>query len=80
MVQSFKNALISEYQFRKVHALESDAVWVEKTKTFYNNIDQKILDLYGLKKNNISFEKVLYYPITEEIISTEEKDLNKFEF
>jgi hypothetical protein len=79
MVQDYKKYLQSKSMFDSYFNFKSINFYKE-TKDFYNNIDSEILALYGLTTNNISFEKVYNYEITEEVRSTEYCFLDKFDF
>ena len=53
--------------------------WYKDTEKFYNDIPQEILDKSEYRKNTVSFENILFYKVTDEIMSCEEKDLGKFD-
>ena len=51
-----------------------------KTKEYYFNMDDDVLNSVGLKKNNFDFDRILMYKLTDEINNTEFYQLEKFEF
>jgi hypothetical protein len=78
MVQRYQKLLIYEKIFKEQHNLDSETDWNEKTQKYFNSIDSSILEKYGLCKNKISFECVMEFKITPEMLETELKDLHKF--
>lgn len=52
----------------------------KKTKEYYFNMDDDVLNSVGLKKNNFDFDRILMYKLTDEINNTEFYQLGKFEF
>ena len=50
------------------------------TQAFYNTLPVELLGKYELGKNNKSFDKVIKYNLTNEILSTNVNELNKFDF
>ena len=80
MVHSHKQFLINENMFKQSHNLPCDKDWYPKTQKFFNAIDDAILNKYGLCKNINSFDAVLDFKITAEMLNTEADELDKFEF
>lgn len=66
LIQEFKKHIVNENFF---YDLNMDSY--ELTKQYYNNIDEDILKDLGLSKNNMSFEYVLYFKITDELMKKE---------
>ena len=81
MVQDYKNYLMSRVMFeRYFHNNVNGIDFYKETKDFYYNIDSEILKQYGLSKNDVSFNKVYNYKVTEEMENIEYCFLDKFEF
>ena len=83
MVQNYKIFLDSQRMFNDKLGIESDYFTRDShigTHAFYIGIDSNILDKFNLSHNKISFEKVLYFVVTDEMENTEYCDLDKFEF
>jgi|GEM_PF-1201336 len=79
MVQDYRKLLISEMMFKVAHDLPHEKDWYTQTQKYFNSIDDSILNKYGLCKNNISFEVVTRFKVTQEILSTDRKYLSKYE-
>ena len=79
MVQTYKKLIIRESLFNKAHGLEGKD-WHEETERYFNNIDNSILQQYGLVKNIVSYEKVINYKVTSEMLKTEADKLSRFQF
>lgn len=80
MVQAYKQLIICEGIFNETHKTGEKKDWYKETEKYYHNIDNDILKRYGLSKNIISFERVMGYKVTDEMMSTLSDELNKFEF
>lgn len=80
MVQAYKKLIICEGIFNETHKTGEKKDWYKETEKYYHNIDNDILKEYGLSKNIISYERVIGYKVTEEMMSTLFEDLSKFEF
>lgn len=75
VVQSYK-----WYRIREIKILDLNRDWYKETEDYYYNLPRKLLDEVGLRKNNFDFERVIRFKITDEISSTEYKDLGRFDF
>lgn len=52
----------------------------EMTRYYFNKLPEELLSRYGLKRNLISYEKVINFHITKEMMETEMSKLDKFVF
>lgn len=80
MVQAYKKFLIEKMQFEQTTLGSSQIDWYKDTQTFFNSLDNQVLEKYGLKKNILSFEKVIHFKVTEEMMTAEASALGKFFF
>jgi len=80
MVQEYRKHLINESIFRADHGIVKEVNWIKETEKYYCNIDSNILSRYGLSKNILSFEKVINFKVTAEMLKTESAELGKFTF
>jgi len=80
MMQAHKKLIVRESIFNDTHGTKIKKDWYKDTQKYYYNIDGDILRLYGLSKNIISFEKVIAYKVTPEMMDTDIHKLDKFEF
>lgn len=76
MIQDYEQFLISKSQFQTLYALQVIDRYKELER-FYNSLDDEILTTYALSKNKMSFEKLLYFKVTDEMKSTLSEDLPK---
>lgn len=79
MVQDYRKFLLSEIMYKEAHDIPAEKDWFSKTQAFFNSIDNQILNKYGLCKNKISFDVVLGFIITPEMLATKYEELDKFE-
>ena len=81
MVQSYKRFILQENMFYgSIGKPELQKNCYEETRKYFNSIDPQALRNNGLSTNIISFEKVLDFRVTDEMLGTEYKDLGKFKF
>lgn len=74
LVQNHYKYIISENRI-----LNTGNVW-NRQKEYYYNIDSNIFKNAGIDKNDINFDKIMSFRITESMRTTEYSDLQKFEF
>jgi hypothetical protein len=54
--------------------------WYKETQQFYFSIDDEVINASGLNKNINNYEKVLRYPVNDEILNTSYDELYQFQF
>ena len=79
-IQDYKKYLISKNYLQKIISGKDELDWYEGTKELYNSLNNELFNKAGIKKNNYTFERIITYPLTNEINNTEFEDLKKFEF
>lgn len=53
--------------------------WHKNVKKYFHSIDKILINKAGIKKNNITFERILDCKLPDEVYNTEYCDLGKFE-
>lgn len=77
LVQSFKQYKSQEISLLGNVNKEDVEIY---TQEYYNNLPEELLAKYNLKKNLWSFEKVLHYKVTTQMMNVEESELRQYEF
>lgn len=73
----------AQFKRREARTLGKDLSvydWEKDAEEYYYNLPNEILKGLRLRKNKLDFEKVLYFKVTDEIMSTEVEKLNQFRF
>lgn len=80
MVQEYRKFKINESLFKSSHYLERTN-YEKEVEIFFNSIGEDILSKYGLSTNKISYNRVIEFNITDEMLITYTNELpEKFSF
>lgn len=60
--------------------LKNNVDWYKLTQDVYNEIGNDVFDKAGIAQNIYNFIKILDYSVSDTILNTEYKELNKFLF
>lgn len=61
--------------------IESESYdWYKTVQDVYYELDKTLFVKAGIRQNSSSFEKILSYPIDENMLKTEYEHLNRFQF
>lgn len=77
VIQNYKAYIIAQRMFENELGKESDLDTYKECEKVFKKVDSEILAQYKLSKNTISFEKVLYFKITDEMNATPFSELPK---
>ena len=81
MVQSYHNFIREEgMYFQSIKRPDRCKNAFYDVKDFYESLDSEVLCQNGLSKNRMSFEKVLYFPVTKDMMNASREELGKFNF
>lgn len=54
--------------------------WYQVTQDVYYELNKKLFEKAGIVQNQYNFEKILSYPVEDEILDTKYEQLGKFLF